>query len=230
MIGTRSTRWALGSSIPLVLLLVASFVVNGKSPGENAPTHTIMSFYAAHRSSQMLASYLILLAVMVFLVFIAGLRTALRSGETEEGLAAAVGLAAGIVFVPLTVVGYGADIVLAAEAASGSPSVFQAVRDLSGAAIGISDLPQAVSLAAFSVGMIASPAFPRWLGCLGLLPAAGLLFGSFEPLVPQLGGIGFLGFLLFLIWTLATGIVALRRGEPGSRRAEARTPTTAVPG
>jgi hypothetical protein len=224
MIGARSGRWSIAFGILMVVLLVASSVVTGRGPAEGASITTIMSFYAAHASAQMLSGYLTLLAVMVFLIFISGLRARLQGEET--GAAAAVGYAAGIAFVPLTVIGYGVDIVLAASATTTSSQAFEAMRGVEGAIIGISDLPLAACLFAFAIAIIATGALPRWLGWFGLLPAAALLAGSFAPFAPPLGGIGFLGFLLFLVWTLTTGIVALTRGAAAAQRAETAAPAT----
>jgi hypothetical protein len=229
MPGTHARRWSIASGILVVVLLVASFMALGASPGEGAPPDAVMRSYADHRSGHLLAGYLTLLAVMVFLVFIAGLRAAVRTGaSSEEEAAATLGFAAGIAFVPLTIIGYGADIVLASSAAAGNPLVFEAVRDIEGAAIGISDLPLAVSLAAFSIAMLTTHSLPRWLGWFGFLPAAALFAGSFAPLAAPLGGIGFLGFLLFLLWSLAAGIVALWRGVPPPHQIASTAPAAPV--
>jgi hypothetical protein len=210
MTTTSSARWAVASGILAVILLFATFFVAGRAPGENDPIVSIMNFYAAHRTSQIAVAYLNLAAVMVFVVFLTGLRDALLNAVGGRQILASVAYAAGIVFVPMTVIGYSVEIILASKAATGDPMVFRAVRDIAGGAIGGSDLPLGVCVIATSAAIISTRVFPRWLGWLGLAAGLALVAGILVPVSPALGVLGFVGLLLFMIWMLATGIYALR--------------------
>jgi hypothetical protein len=223
MVTTRWDRLSLAAGILIAPLFHARHFVSRNAPADSDPIGRFMSFYATHGTTQKIADYLALIAVSVFVVFLAGLRQRLEQGEGTGyplGVLPSVALAAGLVWSPLMMLSSGTDLMLAWKDAAANPATFQAVRDVGYYLYEVAALPLAVCLAASSVASLSAGSFPRWVGWVGLATALCFVLASLLPFTSA-GEVGDgLSFLLFLIWTLAAGITGLR--HPVAQSQESR--------
>jgi hypothetical protein len=88
--------------------------------------------------------------------------------------------------------------------------VFQAFHRYAGVAIGehMGYLFTSLWTVVIAAGMISYPAFPAWLGWVGLLPAAGIFVGLFEESgFKSAGAINAISYILWSLWLVLTGII-----------------------
>lgn len=90
--------------------------------------------------------------------------------------------------------------------------VFQAFHRYVGVAIGehLGYLFTSLWSIIIAIGLIYSPAFPAWLGWVGLIPAAGIFIGLFEETgFKNAGVINAISYILWSIWLVGVGIILL---------------------
>ena len=107
-------------------------------------------------------------------------------------------------------------------------AVFRAFHQYAGVAVGehLGYLFTAAWTAVIAGAMLTAPPFPRWLGWLGLVAAAGILVGLLEPAgLAVAGTVNALSYLLWSVWLIATG-VSLLRGRPAGVAADGRRAPT----
>lgn len=199
-------RWAGLAGIAYVALFLVAFALGievGPSDRE------ILDYYAdsGHRTSEVVAFFLIAAAALALMLFANGLRSLISRSEGNPAPLAALSWAGGIT---------SAAMVLAGNAVSRA-TAFAAMEDdfqldpntrrlfevagfllLASGAIAAILLVVAVSVAALRLGVL-----PRWLGWAGLVAAVLL------PLA-----VGFIGFLVFWAWVLAVSAALVLNRTP----------------
>jgi Domain of unknown function (DUF4386) len=103
-----------------------------------------------------------------------------------------------------------------------SAAVFRAFHQYAGVAVGehLGYLFTGAWTAVIAGAMLTAPPpaspFPRWLGWLGLVAAAGILVGLLEPAgLAVAGTINALSYVLWSLWLLAAGVLLLRSRPEG---------------
>jgi hypothetical protein len=101
-------------------------------------------------------------------------------------------------------------------------AVFRAFHQYAGVAVGehLGYLFTGAWTAVIAGAMLTAPPatspFPRWLGGLGLVAAAGILAGLLEPAgLAVAGTINALSYILWSLWLIAAGVLLLRRRPEG---------------
>jgi hypothetical protein len=200
----RWSRLAPLTGIVFVVLLVASFVVGGSTPGVHASGAKVISFYQAHGSKQKISAYLSVLGVVFLVFFAASLRSHFGHFEGARGLAT-LGFGGALVLAVGGAAFAAISWSLADARSSVDPSAAQALNVLS------NDFfwPFGVGVAVFGIGyglaVAGSKALPAWLGWIALL--LGIL--GMTP-------ISFFAFLALMVWSLVTSVLVFRRGIPSA--------------
>ena len=198
-------------------------MIVSRTPDSSDPAQTIAAYYPdskSHRVSMIVSAYVLIGAAMLFLWFLSGLRTRLRTAEGNDSTLSTLAFGAGLVFVVLLSIG-----ALALSAVPGSMSFGQNTVPSGADTIVIADsigygaillgamLSVAVMIFAVSVLTLRTAVLPKWSAWVGFLAAIALLFAVVW--IPQVA---------LLIWMLCvSGAMLARREMP--TRAAVPTPT-----
>jgi len=143
------------------------------------------------------------MALLLFLPFLAYLCGQLRHADTSDGWLPATALVAGIVAVAIKLAGVLPAILV--EQGELTPAVAAAFTRFGEVSFMVSMMPLGMFLAAVAALVIRSSALPTWLGWSAAIIAPLLVANAFD-LAAAFGP----AFILFLLWTLITAIVLLR--------------------
>ena len=212
-------RWSPVGGIAFVILAVVGFgLLNGGMPSTDAPARDWISFYSdsGNRAQVLVGAYVMTVAGLAFLWFLAGLRGRLL--EVDRGSSALSWLVAGsgLIFVAMLMAGTIAMASVAGSITFGNSPVPPADfgRQLSQLGFGLVLLASAffaaLFVAATSYLALETGAFARWLAIVGFIVAVVLLFSAL--LIPM---------IVYLLWVLAVSISLLIRG-----RSSATAPTS----
>jgi hypothetical protein len=145
-------------------------------------------------------------ALVLFLPFLAYLCGLLRTSARDDGWLSTLALVAGTSGVLLKLVSHAPELAIHQDHLAKGTQLYKALDHTAGAATTLCLYPLAIYAAAVAVIVLRERALPRWVGVFAALTGAALVInGGFilAGFVPAL--------LLFLLWTLATGVVLLRR-------------------
>lgn len=208
------TRLApLSGLVVVVLLVVVIFFLPG-SPDSKASAAKAVSFFTAHRHSQLAIAFLVWYAMFFAVIFAAAVRSYLRDSGASDMLINLGFLGMGFFALAFSII---AGLLYAAADVPTkiSPSAEQALNVLQ------NDLfpPIFVGIALFMFGTGLAivraqvKALPTWLGWVGL-------FVALVSVVPVVSWFSLFG---FLIWTLISVLIYLREGKPAPSPAPAPT-------
>jgi hypothetical protein len=207
---TQTKFWArfgvLGGVYAVLFVIVN--VLTGGQPGIGASGTTLVQYYHAHRAATAAIVFLLAVAVVALMFFVAAVRHTL-SRASEDRYLASVATAGGAVYaVGLMLM---ATLMLAL--------VHAADAHLTAAATTFNVLsnemwvPVVVGLALLGLGTgvaaLRSAALPKWLGWVSVA------FGALALAGPA----GAIAFLLAPVWALATGVVLLRSARASANLA-----------
>ncbi len=209
------SRTAALSGIAFVVLYVAAWFLS-QTPDDGDSSAQIAAYYAdrGHRIWMIVSAYVFVVAGLLFLHFITGVRARLLSDArgAADGLATLM-VAAGAVFVGLVIAGamtvaaVPASISFESSGSAGAPQSGDVVSIVQSAGYGMilvgGMLSAAVTIFAASLLTLGTEALPRWTAWLGMVAAVLLLFAVVW--FPQLA---------LLIWVLAISIVLIRARSP----------------
>jgi hypothetical protein len=145
-------------------------------------------------------------ALVLALPFLAYLGGLLRAAEGESGWISTTALVAGVSGIVLKLASHAPELAIHHDRIAKGTQLYKALDNTAGAATLMSLYPLAVCCAAVAVIALRERVLPRWLGIFAAATAAALAVNAGfvdAGFVPAL--------LLFLLWTLATGLVLLRR-------------------
>jgi hypothetical protein len=156
-----------------------------------------------------------LIAIILFLPFLAYLCSLLREAEGPDGWLWTTAFAAGLAGVTAKLL-TGVPVMALQHVAAGTP-LHKALDNMASASSEISLYPLAVLLTAIAALTFRTHVLPRWLGfgavAAALAAAAYAVYGSFH-IDANFGP----ALLLWALWTLSTSIVLLRRTRGGLAR------------
>jgi hypothetical protein len=154
-----------------------------------------------------IAAYLLVAAGMLFLLFLSGLRSRLRSAEGDPGTLSTFAFAAGVVFVSMLSIGVitltavPASISFAENGVATGADTIQIAQSLGWGAILVGGMLSAgVMVFTVSILILKTHVLPAWTAWLGFLAAIALLFAVI--FIPQIA---------LLIWALAVSGAMLAR-------------------
>jgi hypothetical protein len=212
-----------------VLFAVGAVVLQGEPPAYDASLAQVRQFFTDNHTRFLLGDYLADLAfVLLFLPFVAGLRSLLGAAEGGPQIASRLVLVGGLATV---LVGGTATVFQDALALGAGNPEFQdtTVRALlyaNAAAIAAIGVPAALFTLAASVVIWTTAVLWRWLAMVGVLAGVLLVVGAAFPLADDPTGplwtIRFLSFIALAVFVVAASVGMLLRAGPG-------TPTSTPP-
>ena len=169
----------------------------------------ILSLNSAEQNSNVVLGGEVV-ALMLFVPFLAYLWTHIRDADASGGWLAATALAAGVVAIAVKLAGVLPAILV--EQGELSPAIAAAFTRFGDVSFMVSMIPMGFALAAVAAIVLRSGVLPAWLGWSAAAIAPLLIANGFD-LGAEFGP----AFILFLLWTLVTGHrpAASGRGEPG---------------
>jgi hypothetical protein len=208
---SRTDLWGpIAGIVFVVLFVVGVSLIDIPSADDSA--QKISDFYndGGDRAQIIIATYLLVLAGVFFLWFLASLRNRLLAAEGEPARLTVIAFASGVVFVamvlaaacafslPAAAITFGGEDFGGAEAARYLPELGYPLLLIGGmfAAIAMVD--------AASILIVRTGVLPTWIGWFGFVAAVGLLFSVF-----------FVPLILLVLWVLFVSI-ALIRARPGA--------------
>ena len=203
-------RLPMIAGIAFVVLFVIGFVVSADTPDPDQRLEWRRWYFdSGHRTSAVVGMYLMVLGVLAFVWFLAGLRQRLAEGGASDTLVSLV-FGAGLVFAILAIGG----VIARSVVPAGKVLVDQSLpggdiaQQLEGLGFGTLLIPGALAAGAFVAAASAASrqvaALPAWLTIAGFVVA-----------VLQLVGVLFFPFGFFVLWVLVAAIVLLTRsGTP----------------
>ncbi len=209
----RLTGLAALAAVPLYVVAV---LLEGNPPADSAAGEQVLAYASGQRTAILVAVFLTGVALTLALAVQVGLARILRHAEGEGGLLAPLGLIGGVAWVVVALAGLGFMLALVYRVPAGDPRLARTLLDLSLLSFTLSAFPTVLNVGAFSLLMLRSPLFPRWVAWLGFLAAgvhlvAGASFAQDGLFSPSLMA-NLIAPALYTLWALATGIVLLRRG------------------
>lgn len=150
-----------------------------------------------------------LIAIVLFVPFLAYLSSLLRQAEGEGSWLAQTALATGLAGITLKLGSIAPEIAIRkSHVADGTP-LHNGLQGIANAATDVCLYPLAAMVAAVALVALRSSVLPRWLGVGAVLTAVALTVNASYNLYVHSGFIP--AFLLFLLWTLAAGVVLFKR-------------------
>ncbi len=151
------------------------------------------------------------LALLLFVPFLAYLCSQLRNADTSDWLATTA-LGAGCVAIAVKLAGVLPAILV--EQGDLTPAIAAALTRFGDVSFMVSMMPLGVFLAAIAAIITRSAVLPAWLGWSAAVIAPLLVANAFD-LGSEFGP----AFILFLLWTLITAIILLRRAVTAAAHA-----------
>ncbi|HXY86233.1 MAG TPA: DUF4386 family protein [Gaiellaceae bacterium] len=214
------TRYAWIGGIVFVVFLVAEAVASlAIKANQDDSASKIAGQLADHRSTLILAACLSIVYAVGFVVYLARLHEFLRSDTGQPRFLISWVLIGGVLFVSLHAVSdiaiYGMlGAKIAAYSAQHDEGLAYMLYLLTFALDSVGDIFASLFMLAAGLQVLASRAFPRWLGWLAVAASPFLFFQGFG-----LGGViasfglvlDLIGFLLLLIFVFASSILGVSR-------------------
>ena len=209
-------NWLGAMGIVFAILFVVANVLLGGTPGVKADPAKIVEYYNSHKATVMAGVFVVVFAALAFGFFLTALRRSLAGTKDESAHLFVATMVGGAIYLGGLLLMDAINVSLIDAAHNRQPGAALTLNFLEND--GWVPVVVGLSIVALSTGISAlrGNALPRWLAwasvVLGVLAVAG-----------PLGGIAF---LIAPIWTLAVGIVIIRRpsnaetiqAEPAGRR------------
>jgi len=202
----RSDLWGPIAGIVFVVLFVVGFSLFDLPSGDDS-AQEITSFYndSGDRAQLIIASYLMMLAGVFFLWFLASLRNRLLAAEGEPARLTVIAFASGVVFVAMLMVAAAAFMTVAADITFGDEKFVSVegarlLPELGYPILLIGGMFAAIAMIdAASILIVRTGVLPKWIGYFGFVAAVALLFSVF-----------FVPIILLVLWVLFVSIALLR--------------------
>jgi hypothetical protein len=217
MSDSRWERWApIGGIAFVVLFFVGVNLCTSNLPQADDSVTKIANFYndKGNRAQVIIGAYLLWLAGLFFIWFLAGLRTRLLAVEGAPGRLTSIVFGGGLVFVAMLMVAaacfasiagditFGNEKFVSVDGARFIPELGYPILLIGGAFAAIAMIDMA------SVLIVRTGMFPKWIGWFGFFAAIALLFAVI-----------FIPMLALLLWVLFVS-VAMLRGASSMDRAQ----------
>jgi hypothetical protein len=217
----RTERLALGSGLLFAAVQIAAtafmiyFFATTHPPVDASPAEAARGF-ADSAAMVATGTYLYVLQVPFWLVFLGGLAAVLRRAEGGDGCLTPAVLGAGITIA--VTVSLGALVTAVAPTIGllgGDGAVVKALDGLTPLALALSGFPRAVLLGAIAVLVRRTRIAPRWIGWTGAALVLVSLASTATLVIPALFPVTALAALLFVAWVAALSVALLRRSSTG---------------
>ena len=203
---SRLERWSpLGGLVFVVLWLLAFGVSLANEPAESDADVVFHYTDAGNQGRAQMTTFLIVLAALFFLWFLAGLRERLARAEGRAGVCTTLGIGAGLVSSVLWVaagvfwmgVGYTAQ---ETPEFTVDPDSARLVAEMGYLLWVFGTVVALLIVLSTSLLGLQGNAVPSWFAWTGLVVAAAMLLTAL-----------FVGFFVFLAWVLVTSLLLVRR-------------------
>jgi hypothetical protein len=198
---SRWSKWAPIGGIAFIVLFIVGMALFSTPDVDNS-AERIRAFYddKGNRTQLIICGYLLVLAAVFFIWFLASLRTTLLEAEGGNGRLTSIVFASGIVFAALLMVAAVSFMFVAGEITFGDapvdPEIARVLPDAGFGFLLIAGAFAAIAMIdAASVLIMRTGAFPQWIAWLGFVVAVALLASAL-----------FLPFLALLLWV---GVMSL---------------------
>jgi hypothetical protein len=216
----RVARWVPANGVAFVLLVVIASLVKD-APDRDASEAELVSYYqeSGNRSEEIVAFFLVGLALFCFLSFLGALRGFLARAEGEPARLTTAAVGSGVAFIALAVAAHVAadSVSWAAEIYDDfevDPNTARLAQSLWYGFFVMSLFAAAAMTLAASVLALHSHVFPTWLAVVGFLATICGLLGAF--VITSLG---------VLAWILLVSLFMLREEvAPRTRQATSTSP------
>jgi uncharacterized membrane protein YhaH (DUF805 family) len=198
------------AAIFAILFAIGIFLLSD-SPDSDGPNEDYTKYVndSGNLVENIIGAYIVVIAALVFLIFLAAIYRRLRSAEGEDGLWSLVVLVSGTIFVAMAMAGTILIVAIAGAIKFGStpepPPEF--ARYLPQAGFGLlllaGGLAAALMTAVISGLIVQTRTLPVWVGYTGFLAALAMVFAVI-----------FVPAILFVLWMLALGIAMMMTSEP----------------
>ncbi|HET8906568.1 MAG TPA: hypothetical protein VFN11_06350 [Ktedonobacterales bacterium] len=214
-------RFTAISGIIGVILFAAGDALIADLPSISAPAHTMATYVASHQTQFLLFVFVWGATVAATLCFLTGLWSLLRHLEGAPDVLATLALGAGYIVWAIVLGGLAPALEFGYRSGQ-DEAVVKMLSDLAILGATLSAFPTIVSVVAFSLLIVRTGAFARWVGWFGFvvgfahLLAAGAFAqdGFFSPSVVSV----FVAPPLYFLWILILSVALLlgRSGKPSS--------------
>ena len=193
------------------VLFVIGIALLTDSPDSDAPDADYTKYVndSGNLVRNITGAYFVIVALLVFLIFLSAIYRRLRNAEGDDGFSSLVVLVSGIMFVAMAMGGTVLLVSVAGAIKFGStpePSP-EIARFLPQAGFGFlllcGGLSAALMSAVISFLILRTRTLPVWLGYTGFIAALAMVFAFI-----------FIPAVLFVLWMLAFGIVMITTSEP----------------
>ena len=150
-----------------------------------------------------------LIAIVLFLPFLAYLCSLLRQAEGEGAWLAPSAFAAGVTGITLKLGSIAPEVAIRRGHIATGTALHGALQGIADAATDVCLFPLAAMVAAVALVAVRSSVLPRWLGVGAGVTALALVVNCSYNLYVHSGSIP--AFLLFLLWILTAGVVLTKR-------------------
>jgi hypothetical protein len=222
----RPSRWervALASGLLFAIVQFAtlafnvSFFATTHPPMDASPQEAARGFAQAETMVEV-GTYLYVLHLPFWLLFLGGLFGVLRRTEGGSGTLSISAFGVGVAMVVIACVGaLVSSITPTIGQLGGDGATVKAIDAMTPLALALSAFPRAVLLGATSVVLLEWRIAPRWMGWAGLVLGLISLASTGTLVLPALFPLLAIGTLLFVAWVAALSLALLR-----STRAESR--------
>jgi hypothetical protein len=195
------SKWAPASGVLAGVLVAIAFFAGPNSPGDNATSAQVISWYGSHHRADFVFDIIGGVAVLFLVLFAVALARQVRTGDRWLAHGALAGAVFGGVGF-LTAIGF--DAVLAQDHNHLTAASAQTLNLLENDFF----LPILVGFALFGIltglAVVVGRILPKWMGWVMFV------FG----LACLAGPIGFFGVLATVLWVLVAGIWMVKQGPP----------------
>jgi hypothetical protein len=207
---SRTDLWGPIAGIVFVVLFVVGFFLFDLPSGDDS-AREITSFYndSGDRAQLIISGYLLVLAGVFFLWFLASLRNRLLAAEGEPARLSVIAFASGVVFVAMLMVAAAAFVTVAGDITFGDEKFVslegaRLLPELGYPILLIGGMFAAIAMIdAASVLIVRTGVLPRWIGYFGFVAAVALLFAVF-----------FVPMIFLLLWVLFVSVAMIRSQAP----------------
>ena len=210
-----------------MVAFTAVFFATTHPPMDASPAEAARGFAQAE-TMVAVGTYLYVLQVPFWLLFLGGLFGVLRRAEGGSGALAISVLGAGIAMVVIASMGaLISAITPTIGGLGGDGATVKAIDGMTPLALALSAFPRAVLLGATSVLLLEARMTPRWIGWTGLALGVVSLASTGTLLTAALFPFLSLGTMLFVVWVLALSVALLRGTRAGGRAVPSAEPAGA---
>ena len=204
------------------VVLVVDGLLFPKPPPMDAAAEQYVAYYTANSAGVLANVYAVALAMVLFVVFLSGIRAVLQSTGPDAGPLPTALFGAGLAMATVVTLGWLIEGCIVSLAQRGvDPRLIAGLDGVAPFSLALSSLPRAAVVIGVSVLLLQGRLAAAWIGWAGLVLGLLTLAGSTTVLASgpsPLFGLTVGSFLLFGLWAIALSVALLRRPAPDAAR------------